>query len=305
MLCASAPRCARRTHSLSTRGQVPAELERRGICAQRVTVICFGVPAAGSGLCCGTMNGARTGRSMATVRARRSFVSLCTRLLDVGARASRSLAGLRARMSRMSIADLKQRWGWRPGPISADALERDPRDARIEHLEQALAEEQQRSAELQGETNELKFRTEVLDKSYAKQLQDARQRAEQTEQSLTACRARLSELDELQGQAAKSIADTRSELECVTAERDRLRRALDPQYSPRSGTGRGSALAASVESISIDDMLEDALWVRERDRLAREGSGLAGQAVAPSDPTIGEMLAPDLMLQKANKSSDP
>jgi len=250
----------------------------------------------------GAMNAARTGRSMATVRASRSIASLCARLLEVGARASSSLAGLRA---RLSIAELKQLWGWRPRPTSADALERDPRDARIEHLEHALAEEQQRSADLQGETNELRFRTEVLDKSYAKQLQDARQRAAQTEQSLAECRARLSGLDELHGQTAKSIADARSELERVTAERDRLRRALDPQYSPRSAAGQGSASAASVESISIDDMLEDALWVRERDRLAREGSGLAGQVVAPSDPTIRELLAPDLMLQKANKSSDP
>jgi len=249
----------------------------------------------------GVLSELRTGRSMAEVRASRSIAILRTRLLDVSARAGRSIAGLRA---RMSIADLKHLWGWRPSPVSADALERDPRDARIEHLEQALAEAQQRSAELQGEANELRFRTGVLEKSYAKQLVDARQRAEQAEQALTECRARLSELDELQGQAAKSIAHARGELERVSAERDRLRRALDPDYCPKSGGGQASASAAGVESISIDDLLEDALWARERDRLARERSGLAGQTSAPDDPANREMLAPDLMLQSVKKTGD-
>src|SRR5690606_15949827 len=62
-------------------------------------------------------------------------------------------------------------------PAAAQAAP-DELDAARERLERALAEERQKSAALRASVDGLQFKLDVLEKSYAKQLADARQHAE-------------------------------------------------------------------------------------------------------------------------------
>jgi hypothetical protein len=74
-----------------------------------------------------------------------------------------------------------------PGPSEAKPVGPpvpDERDAIIKRLEQTIAEERKNSATLRETVDNLRFKTETLERSYAKQLADARQRGTSAEQAL-------------------------------------------------------------------------------------------------------------------------
>ena len=84
---------------------------------------------------------------------------------------------------------------------------------KIEQLERVIAEEREHSAALRESANELRFKLEILEKSYAKQLEDAKQRAESAERRNDENGARLAELDAAREDAIELLADARTELD--------------------------------------------------------------------------------------------
>ena len=66
----------------------------------------------------------------------------------------------------------------------------DTQNLEAERLEQALAEERQHAATLRASVEDLRFKMTILEKSYAKQLADARTRAEAAEKGLAEEKAR-------------------------------------------------------------------------------------------------------------------
>lgn len=182
--------------------------------------------------------------------------------------------------------------------------EPDPRDAKIERLERELAEEQAHAAQLRSNVDELHFKIEILEKSYSKQLKDARQRAEQAEQGLAEQQARLGELDGAKQTTTQSLADVKAELERVTAERDRLRRALDPAAPRHRGAGAPDDAAPRAEAMSIDEILEDALWAREQERIDKERGAAHGRDTEPQEGPVEDMLAPDAVFAPKDAGDD-
>ncbi|HSG63389.1 MAG TPA: hypothetical protein VLD39_00240 [Gammaproteobacteria bacterium] len=182
--------------------------------------------------------------------------------------------------------------------------EPDPRDARIERLERELAEEQEHTARLRSTLNELHFKIEILEKSYSKQLRDARQRAEHAEQGLAEQKAQLGELDGAKQATAQSLSDIKAELERVTTERDRLRRALDPAAAQHSAAAGSGGAAAGTEAMSIDDILEDALWAREQERINKERGIAHGREIEDQPAPLEDMLAPDAVFTPKDAGDD-
>ncbi|NIW23785.1 MAG: hypothetical protein GWN29_04060, partial [Gammaproteobacteria bacterium] len=93
----------------------------------------------------------------------------------------------------------------------------DERDAMIERLERELAEEAEHTAGLRKTIDELRFQAQTLEKSYAKQLEDARSRIEKAEQATEAEKARASEIEKERDDILLELKDAQGRVERLSA----------------------------------------------------------------------------------------
>lgn len=167
------------------------------------------------------------------------------------------------------------------------------RDAKIEQLERALADERGHSAALRSSVNELQFQMEILEKSYSKQLEDARARADAAEKRVDEQQVRVAELDGARQDAIQLLTEAKAEI-------DRLSNRRKPGSA--QPTGRNDSLADAVgaddeysEEGTINTLLDDAKWVRDKEpdddaRLKAETEARAAEEAAQE-----EMISPDLV----------
>src|SRR6185436_10106326 len=87
----------------------------------------------------------------------------------------------------------------------------DERDTTIARLERELAEERQVSVTLRETSEQARFQLQILEKSYSKQLGDARTRADTAERDLAEKKARLAALDSGED-TTRLLMEARSEL---------------------------------------------------------------------------------------------
>jgi DNA repair exonuclease SbcCD ATPase subunit len=177
---------------------------------------------------------------------------------------------------------------------SRDPAGQKPEDSAVARLEREIAEEREHSARLLGEIRELKFKTEILERSYAKQLEDARQRAVSAEKALTEQRTRNAELDALRADAIQLLSDTKTEIDRLAAERDQMRR----QLASRDGFQVEAAGEEPPDDGggTINTLLNDAGWLK-RKRPAEEARLKAeAEKRAAEEEHTGDMIAPELVL---------
>jgi hypothetical protein len=162
----------------------------------------------------------------------------------------------------------------------------DGRDAIIERLERTVADEQQKSAELRKANDELRFKLEILEKSYAKQLEDARrENAEQRAQMIG-----------FREDTMRLIDETRGVLERVTSERDRLREQLERAGVTPAEPGSRPGGEPSPPEGTINELIANPAWARER-KPAGEPHLQAHAGTADESPSE-EMIAPELVFTK-------
>lgn len=176
-------------------------------------------------------------------------------------------------------------------------------ESAVERLERELAEERENSARLLSEIRELKFKTEILERSYAKQLQDARVRAESAEKSLNDQRTRNAELDALRNDAIQLLSDTQTEIDRLTKERNQLHRQLTSKS--------GYQVEGAVDDPGGDDgggtintLLDDGGWLK-RKRPGAEAKAKAdaeAAARAAEEAEAGNMLDPDTYIRAKGKN---
>jgi len=172
----------------------------------------------------------------------------------------------------------------------------DERDALIEKLECALAEERDTTAELRRKVDELTFQNDTLETSYSKQLDDCRERQTSAEDELAALQTELH--DAGGGEDILSqLAAARRDLETVTVERDRLRdRIRQPADGKRfEDAPQPTDSHAEIDAYSIDELLEDAIWAQDQAHLDKQKAREAAKAAALAEPTPEEMVSPDLV----------
>jgi DNA repair exonuclease SbcCD ATPase subunit len=178
--------------------------------------------------------------------------------------------------------------------------EDDAKNVEAERLEQALVEERQHAATLRATVEDLRFKATILEKSYAKQLADARARAEAAERGLAEERARLAGIDGNHENTLKLLAETRAQLAQVMAECDLLRKQLG---SSSSGSRRTEPAAAYHQhppapppesELTINTLMADLSKFAEERR-----SPLARREEKPvEEPPAEDMLSADLVFPK-------
>ena len=168
------------------------------------------------------------------------------------------------------------------------------RDARIAELERALAEERQHANSLREAADSLRFKTETLEKSYAKQLTDTRARLAAAEQALAEQKANEAAYGADREETIRLLKETRAELEQLKVDRDQLRtQAKRNGWSPASP---GSEAEAPSEG-TINQLMAGPAWLSKRETPAGK-SHLEAHVATPEDAPAEDMLAPELVFTK-------
>jgi hypothetical protein len=172
------------------------------------------------------------------------------------------------------------------------------RDAAAQRLEEALAEERDNAATLRRTNDELRFRAEILEKSYSKQLADARTRMEAAQRELADLKTKQATLGTGGEDTRRILSDVRAELASMTMERDQLR----AQLARREGR-KVVEVAAEEATGTINALILGVSTLRERS--VPEGGGHLEAKVGPeTDSPTEDMIAPELVFTKSSKDRD-
>ena len=182
----------------------------------------------------------------------------------------------------------------------------DAKNTDAERLEQALAEERQHATTLRATVEDLRFKITILEKSYAKQLADARTRAEAAERGLAEEKARLAGIDGNHENTLQLLTEARGHLAKVTAECDLLRKQL------ASGIGQKIEKAAAYHhhapapppegELTINTLMADLSKVAEERRSPLASSRPQENAV--EEPPAEDMIPADLVFPKRRDDKD-
>src|SRR6185503_2694540 len=146
------------------------------------------------------------------------------------------------------------------------------------------------SSTLRETSEQARFQLQILEKSYAKQLGDARTRADTAERDLAEKKARLAALDSGED-TTKLLKEARAELAQVTAERDELRAQI-----ARGGSYKPERARAAEPQVVPDDggtinaLMTDSSWIQAR-KAAAEGHLDAKVTAEDNSPSV-DMLDP-------------
>jgi hypothetical protein len=189
-----------------------------------------------------------------------------------------------------------------PGTVPGAAPRPDERDAAIARLERTVAEERQNAATLREANDALAFKLSILEKSYAKQLTDARLRMDTAVKELASHKVQLAELGSGGEDTVRLLAEARAELNRIKADRNFLKEQLT-RGGPRAGVIIGNGDDASDGSQTINALITSAGLKPPRERAGASDNNL-GQRVRAEETSSIEMLSPDLIFTKSDNDDD-
>jgi len=188
-------------------------------------------------------------------------------------------------------------------PAAAPAHVVDERDLKIERLERELAEEKANAVSLREAGDASRFKLEILEKSYSKQLADARQRADAATKELATLKGQVAEFGKGGEDTLKAISEMRAELLNITAERNKLRDQLERGGGApgKAYGGRSYAPRAPEESSdTINALITNAGLDPGRDK-PRAGDSNSNQRVKLDQGPAEIMVSPDLIFTDKDK----
>jgi hypothetical protein len=178
----------------------------------------------------------------------------------------------------------------------------DPRDAAIERLERELAEQRDAAKGLREALDASSFKAEILEKSYAKQLADTREKLAATERQLAEKTQVLGALDGGHEDALRALNEARAELKLLTAERDQLRKQIaGGGFKHDREQAQTRAPLAALDDTSggtINQLIANA---GQAEKKPTAGSGHGSAQVAEQETPHEEMLAPELVFTTKDK----
>jgi chromosome segregation ATPase len=182
--------------------------------------------------------------------------------------------------------------------LPGDAIKAESeRAAKIEQLERTLADEREHSASLRSQVNELRFQSEILEKSYSKQLEDARQRAVDAEANAEELKARVAQLNSAREDAIALLTEAKAEIDRLSSHRNQL-----VQQAATQGSRYTDAADEQTADGTINTLLDDAKWVRDKKPDEDAPLQAEAEARAAEKAAAEEMISPELVFTA--KSAD-
>lgn len=177
----------------------------------------------------------------------------------------------------------------------------DAADSAILRLERAAEAERHNAAQLRKTVEELRFKIEILERGYTKQLAEARTRAERSESEAASLKQRWAAIDGDTLAALERLLATRAELAAVTAERDRWRAVATERNAERAQRGvRASVLSDSGGT--INNLIAGIDKLREQTRHPADDPYVSAPSTAENAPE--PMIAPELVFTKKRDGKD-
>jgi chromosome segregation ATPase len=198
----------------------------------------------------------------------------------------------------------------------------DPRDARIRQLENELEEQRVLATSLREQLDAAAFKIEILEKSYATQLAEAREKSAAVDAELKEKTELLSNLGGGHEHTLRELNDALTVIKVLKKERDLLRKQLTQGVvaRPRGEISKARALLGddahgvlpttsdrdAVDSAgddtsggTINALIASAGWAEQKSSGAGSGHSSA-QVAAPETPQT-EMIAPDLVFTEKDE----
>ncbi len=196
-------------------------------------------------------------------------------------------------------------------PKSSDGLEPsqteqsapDPRDALIERLERSLADERQHATTLRETLDSTRFKADILEKSYAKQLTDTRARLTNVEQALAEQTDRAAQLEKERDEQREHIEELHAELEALTAKPGQTAKPRPTSYGQAAPKrwDRDAARQTHAGDGTINQLISNATWVQDPEHTSRAEGHLQAQVAAAEETPVEDMLAPELVFTGPDK----
>jgi uncharacterized coiled-coil protein SlyX len=185
----------------------------------------------------------------------------------------------------------------------------DARDETIERLERELSEQRDAAKGLRESLDAATFKVEILEKSYAKQLTEARDKRAALEVELQEKDQILANLGGGHEHTLRELSDALTVIKVLKGERDQLRKQI-AKGGFRQPSERPSRAPLAVQTSDIDDtsggtinsLIANAGWAEKKPGV---GTGQATAQVGPEPeaPHV-EMLAPDLVFTAKDKEKE-
>lgn len=200
----------------------------------------------------------------------------------------------------------------------------DPRDAQIERLEHELDEHRTLSATLREQLDAATFKIEILEKSYAKQLAEARDKGAAVDAELKEKTEILANLGGGHEHTLRELNDALTVIKVLKKERDLLRKQMtqgvarprgevskarallgDDAQGLMPATGDGGTIDSSADDTSggtINALIANAGWAEKKS--SGTGSGHSSAQVAAPEAPQAEMIAPDLVFTEKDTDDE-
>jgi len=182
------------------------------------------------------------------------------------------------------------------------------RNARLQDLERQIEEERANTARIQSALDAQAFQREILEKSYAKQLAEARDK-------LATVTSELQEKDEILAglgggheHTLRELADAVTVIKVLKTERDQLRKRIaEGGFRQPKDDDRPTRARAVVEDASddgtINALIANAGWTEKKSTAVDAGHSSAQVSDADASPSE-EMIAPDLVFTAKDREDD-
>jgi hypothetical protein len=186
----------------------------------------------------------------------------------------------------------------------------------VERLERELAEQRALATTLRESLDAATFKIEILEKSYATQLAEVRDKRAAIDAELKEKNEILANLGGGHEHTLRELNDALTVIKVLKAERDKLRQQIAQGgfRQPSERPTRARALLGDTGSVeaadSIDDtsggtinaLIANTSWAEKKPEV---GSGHTGAQVAqPEETPHEEMIAPDLVFTEKDKDKD-
>ena len=209
----------------------------------------------------------------------------------------------------------------RPSDDASQTAQSGPhRGTRLQELERQVEEERANTARVQSALDAAMFQKEILEKSYAKQLAEVRDKRAAIETELQEKNEILENLGGGHEHTLRELNDALTVIKVLKNERDKLRKQVaqggfrQPSERPtRAQVLLGEPIGHSSGAPSVDvggdtsgetinSLIANTSWAERKPKVA---SGHTGAQVAkPEEASQEEMIAPDLVFTEKDKDDE-
>jgi chromosome segregation ATPase len=180
------------------------------------------------------------------------------------------------------------------------------RDATIERLERELEEQRDAAKRLQEALDAATFKVEILEKSYAKQLAEARDKRAALEADLKEKEDILAGLGDGHEHTLRELNDAVAVIQVLKGEVVQLRNLIAQgghRQTKNDPPTRARLAVGDTSDGTINALISNAGWVDRRKPAVGTGQATATVESEPAPPQE-EMIAPDLVFTAKDKEND-